>query len=122
MGPGSVPSNKTAEAHECPNCDRPDPEPVAPILLMGLGGMMLFFGFFFAIPGALGAPGFLWLALILCVVGGAMLLSGWGMHSRRKRKLAIKKDEQIAKARCEYCGSQNQVGEQKCFSCGAPLR
>ena len=83
---------------------------------------MLFFGFFFAIPGALGVSGFLWLALVLCVAGGAMLFSGWGMHSRHKRKLAIKKDEQMAKARCVYCGSQNQVGEQKCFSCGAPLR
>ena len=122
MGAGPVPSKNAAETCECPNCVRPEPEPVAPILLMGLGGMMLFFGFFFAIPGSLGVTGFLWLALILCVIGGSMLLLGWVMHSRHKRKIAVKKEEQMTKARCEYCGSQNQVGEPKCCSCGAPLR
>ncbi len=122
MGQSTTPTPISNEGQDCPNCSRPEPEPVAPILLMGLGGMILFFGFFFAIPGALGETGFLWLALILCVVGGVMLLSGWALHSRHKKKLAMKMEEQMAKAKCEYCGSQNQAGEQKCDSCGAPLR
>ncbi len=117
-----MPSKNAAETCECPNCVRPEPEPVAPILLMGLGGMMLFFGFFFAIPGALGVTGFLWLALILCVIGGTMLLFRLGPAFPTQEEVAVKKEEQMAKARCEYCGSQNQIGEQKCGSCGAPLR
>jgi hypothetical protein len=84
--------------------------------------MLLFFAFGFGIPGALGVGGFLWLALGLALVGGVMLISGWALHARHRRKKAKKGEEEMAKARCEYCGSQNQVGEQKCFSCGAPLR
>jgi hypothetical protein len=117
-----VPSHNAAEAHECPNCVRPEPEPIAPLILMGLGGMLLFFAFGFGIPGALGVEGFLWLALGLALVGGAMLISGWALHARHKRKVAIKDEEEMAKAKCDYCGSQNQIGEQKCGSCGAPLR
>jgi hypothetical protein len=122
MGPGSVPSENAVEAHECRNCARPKPEPVAPLILMGLGGMLLFFAFGFGIPGALGVEGFLWLALVLAVVGGAMLISGWALYARHRREVAKNDEEEMAKAKCEYCGSQNQIGEQKCCSCGAPLR
>jgi hypothetical protein len=84
--------------------------------------MLLFFAFGFGIPGALGVEGFLWLALGLALVGGAMLIFGWTLYSRHKRRVKIKVEEEMAKARCEYCGSQNPVGGQKCCSCGAPLR
>jgi hypothetical protein len=100
----------------------PEQEPVAPILLMALGGMLLFFAFGFGIPGAMGVSGFLWLAIGLALVGSLMLFSGWGLHSRHKRKKERVREERVAKAKCEYCGSQNQEGGQKCDSCGAPLR
>lgn len=89
---------------------------------MGLGGMLLFFAFGFGIPGAMGVSGFLWLAFGLALIGGLMVLSGWWLSSRHKRKMKMVKEEKLTHAKCDYCGSQNQVGEQKCDSCGAPLR
>lgn len=114
---------KRDDPHEaCPNCSIPEAEPLAPILLMGLGGMLLFLAFGFGIPGALGVSGFLWLAAGLALVGSLMMFSGWGLHSRQKKKVEQVKYERMVKAKCDYCGSQNQVGGQKCDSCGAPLR
>jgi hypothetical protein len=123
MGTYSPQGPKGDDPHEeCPNCGMPEQEPVAPILLMALGGMLLFFAFGFGIPGAMGVSGFLWLAIGLALVGSLMMFSGWGLHSRQKKKKEQVKEQRMAKAKCEYCGSQNQVGGQKCGSCGAPLR
>jgi hypothetical protein len=123
MGTFSPQALKRDDPNEaCPNCNMPEEETLAPILLMGLGGMLLFFAFGFGIPGALGVSGFLWLAVGLALVGSLMVFSGWGLRSRQKKKKEQVREERMAKAKCDYCGSQNQVGGQKCDSCGAPLR
>ena len=104
----------------CPDC-APEAEPVAPLLFLGLGGMLAFFSFAFWIVAFVAEPGFLWMALGMTLVGGAMMVAGWQMIRRRKAEKRMAHEAALQKAKCEYCGGQNRPNETKCQFCGAPL-
>lgn len=115
------PEHQDMPGQVCPNCEQNEPEPVAPLLLLGLGGMLAFFSFAFWIVAMVAEPGMLYLALGLTLVGVGMMAIGW--HLIRGRKAAIKKVQlkRLELAKCEYCGGQNKPGQIKCEFCGAPL-
>ncbi|OPY33187.1 MAG: hypothetical protein A4E32_00861 [Methanomassiliicoccales archaeon PtaU1.Bin124] len=107
------------KGHECPECR--EEEPIAPILFLGLGGMLAFFSFAFWIVTFVAEPGMLPLAAGMTVVGGGMMAYGWYLISQRKKRKLKAHQAAVEKAKCDYCGGQNDPGTTKCQFCGAPL-
>jgi len=92
----------------------PDPNGFA-MLFFGLAFMIFFFSI---VPIVLG----LWIgAIVMAVVGLALV--GIGLHMIRTNKRAIEtaKQEAMAKIKCRYCGSLNDQKMERCSSCGADL-
>jgi hypothetical protein len=114
------PQGQPGHVHECPDC-QPEPEPVAPFLLLGLGGMLIFFSLAFWIVAFVAEPGMLFLALGMTIIGLVMMAFGWRILVKRKQERKSRHESAFVKAKCEYCGGQNQPGENKCQFCGAPL-
>jgi hypothetical protein len=117
----------------CPNCgsdlsgvppiyDDPNSNSKAmAILFYALAGMMGFFGFFFLLVGFLAGTGFLIAGLAVVLVGLVFFLIGRGISRKEKRRIEHLRNEWVVHGKCEYCGTQNSPGIQKCGSCGAPL-
>ncbi|HSV42539.1 MAG TPA: hypothetical protein VLH13_03910 [Methanomassiliicoccales archaeon] len=95
---------------------------MAPILLISLGGMLLFFSSFFGLIGFIAEPGFLIVALIVALISVAMVIIGIRIHRQHAREKKAHVEQAVKNARCEYCGTQNQRGDNRCDSCGAPLK
>jgi hypothetical protein len=117
----------------CPNCGT-DLSGVPPIyddpnsnakamsmLFYGLAGMMAFFAIGFALPGFLAEPGFLIVSFILVLVALVFVVIGRGISRKERRRIEHLRREWVVHGKCEYCGTQNSPGKQKCASCGAPL-
>ena len=98
------------------------PTPVTAVVLMSLGGMLVFMGLFFLLIAGLGIGGFLAPALVVMAIAGVMILAGlkiWKDHRTAHRTMLIKERDRLL---CDYCGGQNAEGDLKCRYCGAPLR
>lgn len=95
--------------------------PVAPIVFMGVGGLMLFFALFFGLIASIAEPGFGTVALIVGGFAVILIVGGWFMYWRYKRKLERERRLALERYRCRYCDAQNEIGAQRCFSCGAPF-
>ncbi len=89
------------------------------IILVGLGGMALFFSFGFFLPAVLSEASFFWIAAPLFVVGASMMVAGALVRRRTKKRLeAMERDLHV---RCEYCGGTNHRADHRCTFCGAPI-
>jgi hypothetical protein len=84
-----------------------------------LAGMAFFFGFGFLIPGLIAEQGFLWISVILALVG--VLLLAYRYVVLKQSKKEIKKLEAERHVKCSYCGGTNDREAHKCAFCGAPL-
>ncbi|MCE5296881.1 MAG: zinc finger Ran-binding domain-containing protein [Euryarchaeota archaeon] len=114
-------SRKGRDDHVCPDC-APEEQPIAPIMLMAIGGMIAFFAFFLGLVGAIAVDGFLAPSAIAFVIAILMIVAGYMMnkkHSIMKHEIMHMK---LEKAKCSYCGTQNEPDARKCDSCGAPLK
>jgi hypothetical protein len=112
--------SRKAEQHTCPDC-RPEEQTIAPILLVSLGGMLLFFSFFFGIVWWMADQFFMWPTLILLSIGGCMMLVGYRIFRQNAKARKQKHIDDMARSKCSYCGGQNNENEQRCQFCGAPL-
>jgi hypothetical protein len=91
------------------------------ILFYGLAGMMGFFAFGFLLPGLLAESGFLLVSLVLVVLAIIFVLVGRTITRKERSRIEHLRKEWVVNGKCEYCGTQNIPGNQKCVSCGAPL-
>jgi hypothetical protein len=114
-------SGKENTGHECPECV-PEEEPVAPMLLMGLGGMLIFFSMGFGLAAISGLIGFLIASVILFVAGMTMVMVGYRMNKKFKEQKHRMMHVKLENAKCAYCGTQNEPGARRCEFCDAPLK
>jgi hypothetical protein len=106
---------------ECPEC-APEPEPIAPILLMSLGGMLIFFSTGFGFAAISGLMFFVIAAAICFFAGLIMVLVGYRMNKKNKEEKHKMMHVKLGNAKCTYCGTQNKPDARRCESCGAPLK
>lgn len=106
---------------DCPEC-QPEAEPVAPILLLSLGGMAIFFSFGLGLAAISGIRGFLYASAVLFAIGLASILIGYRMVKRNKQRKHEIMHAQLENAKCDHCGTQNKPGTKRCEWCGAPLK
>jgi hypothetical protein len=118
----------------CPNCstdlsgvpqiyDDPNSNAKAMALLFyGLAGMMGFFAFGFLLPGLLAESGFLLVSFALVLVALVFFIIGKGISRKERKRIEHLRNEWVIHGKCDYCGTQNSPGKQKCGSCGAPLQ
>jgi membrane protein required for beta-lactamase induction len=109
-----------AEPHACPDCE-PEEQTIAPILLLSLGGMLLFFSIGFGIVWWVADQFFMWSTLVLLTIGGGMMLVGYRIFRQNAKARKQRHMNDLARSKCSYCGGQNQENEQRCQFCGAPL-
>jgi membrane protein required for beta-lactamase induction len=112
--------NSKAKPHSCPDC-QPEEPTIAPILLLSIGGMLLFFDIFFGIVWWVAVPFFVWPTIVLLSIGGAMMMLGYRMFRQIAKARKQKHFDDMARSKCSYCGGQNNGNEQRCQFCGAPL-
>lgn len=98
------------------------PIPVPALVLASVGGMLLFMGLFFGLIAALGVGGFLYPALIICIIACLMMLTAWRMWRTVKEERRREEQREREHLLCDYCGGMNAEGDLKCRFCGAPLR
>ncbi len=117
------------EQTNCPSCDndiglemasRPEPSIVA-ILMASIGGLLAFFGLFFGLVAAVAESAFLIVSLVTCAIAASLFVLAYVARRKQIGEWERREEKSLASARCDYCGSQNQKGESKCKSCGAPL-
>jgi hypothetical protein len=94
---------------------------IAVIMLASIGGLMMFFGLFFGLIGAIAEPGFLYAAIIICSVAAIMILLAYVGRRSQLKEWRAKEASSALFSRCTYCGFQNDKGTKRCSSCGAPL-
>jgi hypothetical protein len=92
------------------------------LVLAGVGGMLLFLGFFFGLIAAIGIGGFLIPALAILTIGGLMILAAWRIWRKKQVHHEVKAEKEMQRLLCDYCGGQNAEGDLQCRFCGAPLR
>jgi hypothetical protein len=91
------------------------------ILLM-LAIMAWFFGFFLLIPAFfIGSIAFFLVCAAVIAAGALMLIARFFILRRYSVKVEEFREEASEKIKCQYCGSMNSVGAEKCVSCQAPL-
>jgi hypothetical protein len=92
------------------------------IVMAGVGGILAFFGMFFALIGAIAESGFLTAGLAACGIALVLFVLAYISRRRQLADWRKRRDESMIAAICCYCGFQNARGIRKCESCGAPLR
>jgi hypothetical protein len=102
--------------------DKQPPIPVSAIVLVAVGGMLLFMGFFFGLVASLGVGGFLIPALGILVAGSLMVLASYRIWKGTRVHLEEKAEKEKERLLCDYCGGRNTEGSLECQFCGAPLR
>jgi hypothetical protein len=91
------------------------------MMFYGLAGMMGFFAFGFLLPGLLAESGFLIVSFTLVLVALIFVIIGRLITRKERKRIEHLRTAWTAHGKCEYCGTQNSPGNQKCGSCGAPL-
>jgi uncharacterized OB-fold protein len=91
------------------------------MLFYGLAGMMVFFAFGFMLPGLLAESAFLIVSFALVLVALIFVIIGRSITRKERRRFEHLRKEWVVHGKCEYCGTQNPPGNQRCGSCGAPL-
>lgn len=100
----------------------PKPEPsIAATLMAGIGGLLAFFGLSFGLVAAIAEPGFLIVCLVTCAIAISLFIMAYAARRRQIGEWERAEEIAVASAKCDYCGSQNHIGTNKCESCGAPL-
>jgi len=94
---------------------------IAVIMMASIGGLLVFFGLFFGLIGALAEPGFLYIAATTCSIAVLLFILAYVGRRRQMEEWTAKERSSIILAKCAYCGVQNDKGTRKCISCGAPL-
>lgn len=89
------------------------------LVLMGVGGMLLFFSFGFFLPAVLSRWEFIWVAVPLFIIGAALFVGSWII--KRRTAVRIKEMEIDLHVRCQYCGGTNHRTDHRCVFCGAPI-
>jgi len=89
------------------------------LLLLGLGGMVLFLSFGFFLPAVLAEPSLMWVSAVLFITGASLLMGAWFTKVRAGRLIICLEESMHVK--CEYCGGINDRGQHRCAFCGAPL-
>lgn len=113
----------------CPKCgSKVDPDALvkpelslAVIMLVSVGGLIMFFGLFFGLIGFIAEPGFLYAAAVICSVAAIMILLAYAGRRRQMKEWRAKEASSAISSKCTYCGLQNDKGLKRCISCGAPL-
>ena len=92
------------------------------IMLLMFSIMVLFFGFFLLIPAFfIGSSIFFLVCIAMIVLGFVMLIARFYILSKYSRKIEEFRAEAVEKVKCQYCGSMNPVGAERCIGCHAPL-
>jgi membrane protein implicated in regulation of membrane protease activity len=103
-----------------PGLGKPEAE-AATIILASVGGMLGFFGLFFALIAAIAEPGFWTVALGAILIAIILFLLSLLSRRRQLKDWRALQSQRKGRARCQYCGTQNEPASRKCESCGAPL-
>ena len=98
------------------------PTPVAAVVLLSVGGMLMFMGLFFLLIASIALGGFLVPALAIMAMAGLMMLAGWKIWRDRRAAHHEMQRQERDRLLCDYCGGMNAEGDLKCRFCGAPLR
>lgn len=98
------------------------PTPVAAVVLLSVGGMLMFMGLFFLLIASIALGGFLVPALAIMAIAGLMMLAGWKIWRDRRAAHHEMRRQERDRLLCDYCGGMNAEGDLKCRFCGAPLR
>ena len=98
------------------NRDMPSkPEPsIAAIMMAGIGGLLAFFGLSFGLVAAVAEPGFLIVCLVTCAISISLFVMAYAARRRQIGKWERAEEIAVASAKCDYCGSQNPVGQPLC--------
>ena len=101
-------------------------------ILLGFSAFFFMFAFMMGIVGAVAESGFLIVALILSALGILLLVIRFAIVRSYERKveklqadfqeeLEKKRQQDLIKVKCRYCGGLNSQTDEKCGFCGAPL-
>ncbi len=96
--------------------------PVSAVVLVSVGGMLLFLGLSFLLIAGLGIEWFLMPAVLVMVIASMMMLFGWNVWRRVRIARSERERRERDRLLCDYCGGQNAEGAVQCQFCGAPLR
>ena len=84
--------------------------------------MAWFFGFFLLIPAfVIWSIPFFVVCFALIAVGAVLMITRFTALRGYAKKVEGFREEASEKIKCQYCGSLNSPGAEKCASCQAPL-
>ncbi len=117
------------DAHQPPRMDGEGAEegrgpviPVSAVVLVSVGGMLLFLGLSFLLIAGLGVGGFRIPAALVIAIAAVMMMLGWNVWRRARIARSEREMRERDRLLCDYCGGQNAEGAVQCQFCGAPLR
>jgi Flp pilus assembly protein TadB len=101
-------------------------------ILLSLSIFVFMFAFMMGIVGAVADPGFLIASLVLSAIGVLLLVVRHlivrsferkveKLQAEFKAELEKKRQMELIKVKCRYCGGLNSPTEERCEFCGAPL-
>jgi len=101
-------------------------------ILLSFSIFIFMFAFMIGIVGAVAEPGFLIAALVLSALGILLLAVRYLIVRSYERKveklqaelqaeLEKKRQMELIKVKCRYCGGLNSQTDERCGFCGAPL-
>lgn len=120
----------------CLTCGRPIKEeglePIEPksgsptdmraTMLMAFSFMLLFFGLFLLFPAYfIGSSIVYILCTVMVAIGIVMIIARFLLLRSYTVKIEQFRAEAAEKVKCQYCGSMNSPGTDKCIGCHAPL-
>jgi Flp pilus assembly protein TadB len=135
------------EAQFCSSCSKIIATKTVPVLPTSSSGMdvesqsfillsfsifVFMFAFMMGIVGAVADPGFLIAALILSAIGVLLLAVRYlivrsferkveKLQAEFKAELEKRRQMELTKVKCHYCGGLNSPTDERCGFCGAPL-
>ncbi len=95
--------------------------PVSAVVLVSVGGMLLFLGLSFLLIVGLGVGGFRIPAALVIAIAAVMMMLGWNVWRRARIARSEREMRERDRLLCDYCGGQNAEGAVQCQFCGAPL-
>jgi Flp pilus assembly protein TadB len=101
-------------------------------ILLSFSMFFFMFAFMMGIVGAVAEPGFWIVAIVLAALGALLLAVRFllvraferkveKLQAEFKAELEKKRQMEMVKLKCRYCGGLNSQNDEKCGFCGAPL-